>query len=441
MAWRPALRAAAGGGATTASFNSPSPISLLGRGVAVQLCRLTLFCPQRFKSTSTTATTGGWSYEQVDTRTGRTPLDTLYEERLQRIRAVFESPLPPMPRDGNVSPDFLVGFAHYEYRLRDQYRAVLARALDLPVAAVRLSVAWSGRFDVARFNRVQKVCGVCVASGNTPHMAELKERIRRVVRAINERQSESFLASHLVQASGAITEVEFAATERDAIVAERVHRWLCEHILRPHLVVVVYGANNDARDGPNSNGVQKNGEFARQRAFIEEKWLKAFYHRRVVPHVLSFSRLKELFQDAVRRGEVKGVALLQPKANPDEEARDAKKSLEAEAKSGPTASATAAPAEESGTPVKLLALDDEAAWYTLLRSAVFRRCDNRVAFPLLFIHGDSVGGVEEMRYLLHNREALDAVLLHPNDVAFKKKFMSRFRSSHSRLHMAEEMSV
>ncbi|PWV19040.1 hypothetical protein C3747_11g515 [Trypanosoma cruzi] len=440
MAWRPALRAAAGG-ATTASFNSPSPVPLLGRGVAVQLCRLTLFCPQRFTSTSTTATTGGWSYEQVDTRTGRTPLDTLYEERLQRIRAVFESPLPPMPRDGNVSPDFLVGFAHYEYRLRDQYRAVLARALDLPVAAVRLSVAWSGRFDVTRFNRVQKVCGVCVASGNTPHMAELQERIRRVVRAINERQSESFLASHLVQASGAIPEVEFAATERDAIVAERVHRWLCENILRPHLVVVVYGANNDARNGSNSNGVQKNGDLARQRAFIEEKWLKAFYHRRVVPHVLSFSRLKELFQDAVRRGEVEGVALLQPKSNPDEEARDAKKSLEAEAKSGPTASATAAPAEKSGTPVKLLALDDEAAWHTLLRSAVFRRCDNRVAFPLLFIHGDSVGGVEEMRYLLHNREALDAVLLHPNDVAFKKKFMSRFRSSHSRLRMAEEMSV
>ncbi|EAN83755.1 hypothetical protein, conserved, partial [Trypanosoma cruzi] len=75
MAWRPALRAAAGG-ATTASFNSPSPVPLLGRGVAVQLCRLTLFCPQRFTSTSTTATTGGWSYEQVDTRTGRTPLDT-----------------------------------------------------------------------------------------------------------------------------------------------------------------------------------------------------------------------------------------------------------------------------------------------------------------------------------------------------------------------------
>ncbi|EAN84504.1 hypothetical protein, conserved, partial [Trypanosoma cruzi] len=322
-----------------------------------------------------------------------------------------------------------------------QYRAVLARALDLPVAAVRLSVAWSGRFDVTRFNRVQKVCGVCVASGNTPHMAELQERIRRVVRAINERQSESFLASHLVQASGAIPEVEFAATERDAIVAERVHRWLCENILRPHLVVVVYGANNDARNGSNSNGVQKNGDLARQRAFIEEKWLKAFYHRRVVPHVLSFSRLKELFQDAVRRGEVEGVALLQPKSNPDEEARDAKKSLEAEAKSGPTASATAAPAEKSGTPVKLLALDDEAAWHTLLRSAVFRRCDNRVAFPLLFIHGDSVGGVEEMRYLLHNREALDAVLLHPNDVAFKKKFMSRFRSSHSRLRMAEEMSV
>ncbi|KAH8616914.1 hypothetical protein ERJ75_000430600 [Trypanosoma vivax] len=104
----------------------------------------------------------GWCYEEVDPETGRTPLDILYEEHLQRIKAVFEHPLPPLPRDGTASPDFLVGFAHYDYRLRDQYRAVIARALDVSVSEVRLSVAWSGRFNVSQFNRVQKVCGVCV---------------------------------------------------------------------------------------------------------------------------------------------------------------------------------------------------------------------------------------------------------------------------------------
>ncbi|RNF26131.1 uncharacterized protein Tco025E_01614 [Trypanosoma conorhini] len=430
MGWGPVLRA-------SAAAASKLPASLLPpRGAAALQRHGALFCPARLTSAAGTAAEG-WSYEQVDAETGRTPLDKLYEERLQRIRVVFESPLPPLPRDGNVSPDFLVGFAHYEYRLRDQYRAVLARALDVPVAAVQLSVAWSGRFDVTRFNRVQKVCGVCVAPEHAPPTAELQERVRRVVRAVNERQSEPLLAAHLVQASEAIAEVEFAATERDAVVAERVHQWLRERVLRPHLVLVLYGTNNIART--ESRGTPPpSGELDRQRAFIEEKWLKAFSHRRVVPHVLSLEQLTQLFQEAVRRGEVKGVALMQPHDAPGGAAGRTKEKEET-AKNDPAATTTAAAATE--VPVKLLSLEDAAAWQRLLRGAVLRRYDNRAVFPLLFLHGECAGGAEEMRYLLHNREALDAVLLHPNDVAFKKKFMNRFRSSHSRLRMAEEMSV
>ncbi|RNF00182.1 hypothetical protein TraAM80_07763 [Trypanosoma rangeli] len=436
MAWRPVLRAPEAGVVPSRLLSS---LFLLRRGSGTPY-RGGLLCPTRFTSTTTTTTTTeGWSYEQVDAATGRTPLDKLYEERLQRIQAVFESPIPPLPRDGNVSPDFLVGFAHYEYRLRDQYRAVLARALDVPVVAVRLSVAWGGRFDVTRFNRVQKVCGVCVAPEQAPSTAELQERMKRVVRAINERQSESLLSAHLVQASEAIPEVEFAAAERDAVVAERVHQWLREHVLRPHLVVVLHGANNDAKAVHYGAAPPPNGELERQRAFIE-KWLKAFSQRRIVPHILSLERLTQLFQEAVRQGVVKGVAMLQPQDDLGEAAVRTKE-RDAAAKFNPTTFTATSPAEEAETFVKSLSVEDADACRRLLCRAVLRRYDNRAVFPLLFLHGECAGGAEEMRYLLHNREALDAVLLHPNDVAFKKKFMNRFRSSHSRLRMAEEMSV
>ncbi|KAG8342535.1 hypothetical protein TRVL_06631 [Trypanosoma vivax] len=168
---------------------------------------------------STLANAMGWCYEEVDPETGRTPLDILYEERLQRIKAVFEHPLPPLPRDGTASPDLLVGFAHYDYRLRDQYRAVIARALDVSVSEVRLSVAWSGRFNVSQFNRVQKVCGVCVRpsvsavpsksssssfsrmTAEGGHQAQehfdrehdLSKNIKCLVGAINERKSEMLI--------------------------------------------------------------------------------------------------------------------------------------------------------------------------------------------------------------------------------------------------------
>ncbi|KAH9597333.1 hypothetical protein LSM04_009418 [Trypanosoma melophagium] len=384
--------------------------------------------------------TQGWSYEHVDPTTGRTPLDELYDKQQKRIQAVFENPLPPMPRDGNINPDFLVGFAHYQYRLRDQYRAVLAGALDVPLSSLQLSVAWSGRFDVTRFNRVRKVCGVCITANHTNMQSEkekekeeLQQRIKRVVRAINERESETLLALHLVQASEAIPEVEFAAAERETAAAERVYNWMREYIIKPHIVVVLYGAN---RKNSEATGMESK-EMERQRIFIEEKWMKAFFHRRIIPRVLSFVDLTKLLHNAVQKGEVEGIIV--EKKEPVETSSTS--TSEAKTNTQGSQINTSAPyAEEKIETVKVPPLENTAAWENLLRKAVFRRHEDRAVFPLLFVHGECAGGAEEMRYLLQNKEALDAVLLHPNDVAFKKKFMNRFRASHSRLQMAEEMA-
>ncbi|KAG5478041.1 hypothetical protein LSCM4_05439 [Leishmania orientalis] len=229
--------------------------------------------------------TAGWGLEDVSCRTGRTQLEELYERNADRIRAILEQPLPAMPQDGSVDPDFFVGFASYSYQLRDQYRAVLARELQVPVRAVRLSVAWSGRFDVRRFGRVQKVCGVCLdrqvlvaaahgereknpgaglgrdesgfaaktriiadgeaalpSSASTLPLPEaLQKRIQALVAAINGRRRDDLLQVSFFQASPPIPEVEFALTRREHRLLFYLHEWIRRRVLQSAVVAVVYG--------------------------------------------------------------------------------------------------------------------------------------------------------------------------------------------------------
>ncbi|GET88993.1 hypothetical protein, conserved [Leishmania tarentolae] len=229
-------------------------------------------------------TRAGWGLEDVNSRTGRTKLEELYERNLDRIRAILEQPLPAMPPDGSIDPDFFVGFASYSYQLRDQYRATLARELQVPVTAVRLSVAWSGRFDVRRFGRVQKVCGVCldrqVLLAATHHDRErnprtgldckggdstsktriteddesssssasalplpetLQKRIHALVAAINGRRRDDLMQMSFFQASPPIPEVSFALTRQEHRLLFHLHTWIRRHVLQSAAVVVVYG--------------------------------------------------------------------------------------------------------------------------------------------------------------------------------------------------------
>eukprot|EP00796_Vickermania_ingenoplastis_P011288 gene11289-7823_t len=148
---------------------------------------------------------GGWGWEEaIDPATGETPLEALYrlhQERwllptssLSPHRALFGRDDERDRRwafpssayaDGSIAPHLVVGFGHYDYQMRDVYRATLAKALnelvsrspettptphpdawnrpELTAQNIKLSASWSGRFDVQRFHRVRKVCGVRIS--------------------------------------------------------------------------------------------------------------------------------------------------------------------------------------------------------------------------------------------------------------------------------------
>lgn len=136
----------------------------------------------------------GWSLERdVDPTTGESPMETVYSQEQLRYYKLLVCETGELPKeaymDGSISPHFFVGFSHYDYRLRDVYRAIIAKQLSsmkdrvegrssglcgstsassstssfpltIGIQDVHLSVSWSGRFNPKLFHRVQRVCGV-----------------------------------------------------------------------------------------------------------------------------------------------------------------------------------------------------------------------------------------------------------------------------------------
>lgn len=285
---------------------------------ARQAAQTTFTSPDAGQTAESPSSEPGWGLETVDTATGKTALEELYDRNLSRIHRVLEQPLPPMPQDGSVDPDFFVGFASYSYQLRDQYRAVIARELQVPVKAVRLSIAWSGRFNVKRFNRVQKVCGVYLdrntlagvsedptrshASVETKKGKDVKEqagrparqshpssssspsshnalpevvaqRITALVTAINTQKREDLLQVQLFQASPPIPEVEFALTRQEHRLLYRLHEWTRHNVLQRTVAVVVYGAPPT----PLPPSPQTSGEASREAGASRDKVVRHHY--------------------------------------------------------------------------------------------------------------------------------------------------------------------
>lgn len=500
----------------------------------------------------------GWGLERVDGATGKTSLEDLYDRNLSRIHHILEQPLPPLPQDGSVDPDFFVGFASYSYQPRDQYRAVLARELQVPVKAVRLSVGWSGRFNVKRFGRVQKVCGVCLdrevltqandgaaaaaasASGERGASPQalpdaVQERMMSLIADINTQQREDLLQVQLFQASPPIPEVEFALTRQEHRLVYHLHDWLRRSVLRRAVAVVVCGlppppspTTTNPNTAPAKVKLEKETEGAvvhrhfaewQQRARevsagqweeVQRRWVRLFHRREIVPSVVSLTELATALAVAVARGDVTGVQCESPDGSGEatavqlegplrevvieiasaaassgsvrdsegkpqgtaierveEEEEEAAEDATATLHTGVThrdvllplgassASAEAAVADFS-TPAQ-----EEAAlrWVRLVYQALLLRETHsaglagsgapspsatapvEVALPALFTHGVYAGSRKEVEYLQRNRTAMDAVLLHPHEISFKKKFVSRLRNGHRRLKMEEEAAA
>lgn len=136
--------------------------------------------PEKKKSNHHHTTTAkGWSFDhEVHPRTGESAVEQVYAREQLRYQMLLSNENGALPAaayaDGSISPHFFVGFSHYDYRLRDVYRAILAKHLSagvrhrglsssiplLGASNIQLSVSWSGRFHPKAFHRVQRVCGV-----------------------------------------------------------------------------------------------------------------------------------------------------------------------------------------------------------------------------------------------------------------------------------------
>ncbi|CAD2219838.1 hypothetical protein AGDE_03825 [Angomonas deanei] len=394
----------------------------------------------------------GWDY--APTEGGKTELDRLYDVQLSQIHKILGQPLPPLPKDGSVEPDFFIGFSHYSYRLRDEYRAVIALYLSVPIEAVQLSIAWSGRFDVARFNRSRKVCGVVLSrkllspkegeEGELPD--KVKERIAQLIRLINKREEEQLLRSQFCQAGEATPEVEFEVSRREQRLLARLHEWLLAQILRPHLVVIVYGGNYVAEDAARYVEHER-----QQREMIELKWVKSFHRREVIPQLLSLRMLTSLLSAAVVRGEVENVHVEAGKEDnllPDP-LQTIVRDVGEKAEQCLQQHAGKSYQELSGEKDLPLLLAEDVTpsavdWLNLTRRALMLHSSAGGAnvtapLPALFVHGAYGGGAQEMRYLQYNKSAMDVLLLHANDVAVKRKIKRRQASGQNRLRIHEEV--
>ena len=204
----------------------------------------------------------GWRYEKVD-KNFQTKLEAAYEENREKIHRLFSEPLViNLPKhDGNFCPDLFVGFSHYEHRMRDEYRQVIAKILGLAdPKMIALSSAWSGRFNPSAFPASRKVLGVSIkgikrtddnekdvnrgAQRETSedkdgrHDGEYSAKIRAAVADINKNR---YLKHHINAASIATAEVELKADDKNVfLVAKHI-----SHEAQAHRVFVLCFSDKD----------------------------------------------------------------------------------------------------------------------------------------------------------------------------------------------------
>jgi hypothetical protein len=132
-----------------------------------------------------------WGFAEVDAE-GKTELDRLYEKIFKETqKAFYRASLAEEESSLSESPDFLIGFGQYKYRLRDQYREIIWKLLlgFQPSAStgslapeseqgldrlkhlqqIHLSVGWGGFFDLSRMpDSCHKIVGATLLDSPPP---------------------------------------------------------------------------------------------------------------------------------------------------------------------------------------------------------------------------------------------------------------------------------
>ena len=122
----------------------------------------------------------------------------------------------PRPDVDDSRPDFLVGALQYRFGDRGQWRVVFGRELEVPAAAVALSVSWHGRLPNDFMRGVQKAVGVTIdarqvdqagspfsemARQSPDAAAEREGRLQEIIAAVNDRRVLDLVELGIVKAA------------------------------------------------------------------------------------------------------------------------------------------------------------------------------------------------------------------------------------------------
>ena len=373
----------------------------------------------------------GWGFESSPEAAVPQRLRAAHAAAHGKVTQALAAPLPELPIDGS-NPQLLIGFTHYNYRQRLQYRRALAEAcgaaltedtegklllkhaqgganaassskataatatataakLPPPVVLtpddVRLSVAWQDPYLRRRHGfadaNVERVGGVALQLPKEASAAHalldveepvMHRAVRLLTRRINEHRDETLMGLYVTRASATPA---LTARPSPPVASDVVTRAAAEIQAEAtaHVVLLLY---TDA-----------------QREAVEYHYARAFHSHRVVPKFVNVDRVKtwpSAIWHAVRNAPATGAATETP--------------------SDATATATATAAGGGGE-APLDAHTDGARLQLLKEAVASLGHMGEVRFPLVFVHGVRVGSGSAIRYFKGSRFQLDRLLHAP----------------------------
>ncbi|CUG88121.1 Hypothetical protein, putative [Bodo saltans] len=318
-----------------------------------------------------------WEYDHVNAATGKTPLEERFDAATQKVRDIFDKPLPDLPLDdGSIEPDVLVGFAFYNFRLRDQYRSIIAKMLGLHASEVVLSVGWSGRFDVSRFANCQKVCGVRIKRSNQQQQKDSSSSPTTATSSMNRDDEKMYPAGEEVRSEREQTRpLEPLSPELQSRIESFVHtarKRKDESLLNLHII-------NAATALKEVQFSKRNAEVEAVLSFLKHNMQLFSQHQVVILHNETESERQWLYSS-------------------------------------------------NSIPINTTTVVANAVHAALAR---FTR-EGVVRFPAVFCNGTHVGSIPQMTYLQSNTRAFDAILMRPNDLSYAKKFLSKLSGDQRR---------
>ena len=399
----------------------------------------------------------GWLYAELDS-SGKTAIDRMYDGHHESVMRSLLAPIAPTQEDGCVRPDFAVGLQQYHHSLRGAYREAIAKALQVAPQQVRLSVAWSARYDVKSFFKgVRKVLGVTLVSlndpsrrllgspsgndgiGNKPEICNTddafdswRQRISGFARTVQSLNRSDLVALHIIQATSVVNEVNDDKTDgttlsmdgnstqwqlpdnidKQVFTDALVEATMClREALRIYAAVIVYDDNFKYPVGVSNPSFIADQYGVRQSTldFVIPSWKHQLQKCHITPAIINLENLAESFNRLhIGYDPSKKMKLF-----------DLAKGIKVPATRKYVTSLLHSKIVYEATNGKVGVVEEKNG--------------PTAHVPLIFINGAFVGGVSEMAYLSNNSKSFKTMVLHPDDIEIKSHLLRKVTGARTSL--------